>query len=174
MRKFIYLILFISLFLLLAGCGNADTKKFKDELAGCDNADTKKFKDDLASLIKGFGETKDEATTWENQSEIYGEGNFVTKDEDRIGVCKCYDNKAVLFEIYIDSITVNYINIWNVIITYYDFNNKIYIALNYYDTSLWTGNYKVYRLHYNIEDTIKYLKKLTIEDYEYILDKLGY
>jgi hypothetical protein len=161
---------------LLAGCGNADTKKFKDELAGCGNVDTKKFKDDLVSLIEGFGEPKDEATAWENQSEIYGEGNFVfvTKGEDGIGVCKCYDNKAVLFEIYIDSITVNYINIWNVIITYYDFNNKIYIALDYYDTSLWTGNFKVYRLHYNIEDAIKYLRKLTIEDYEYILDKLGY
>jgi hypothetical protein len=160
LRKFIYLILFISLFLLLAGCGNADTKKFKD---------------DLLSLIEGFGEPgDDEATVWENQSEIYGEGNFVTKDEDRIGVCKCYDNKAVFFEIYIDSITVNYIDIWNVIITYYDFNNKIYIALDYYDTSFWTGNFKVYRLHYNIEDTIKYLRKLTIEDYEYILDKLGY
>jgi len=139
------------------------------------------FKEDLIHLINKFGEPRwwsDDLNEYLEDGVPFGSADMIIYEKDYMITTLYFeqDKYFIILDLEFDEAEVRDEQlVWNVMITYVDFENEKYIDLDYYHyDKLLIPDFKAERLDYVFDKLVSIIKLLTVEDFQDILNEIGY
>lgn len=138
------------------------------------------FKEDFSNLVEDFGQPQwwsDDFQRYMGDENIEGEMDIFMYARDDFMNKLYYDGDYFLVvQMYLDpEETRGQQLVWNVMITYVDFENETYIDLDYYHyDEMWTPDWASEIFGYSFYDLVGFFKVLDIQDWQDIISDIGY
>lgn len=176
MKRLILFVMTIFLIFALTGCDLFNKEEKDAELARVEaREDAREF---ILEIIDRFGAVEDEDLEYPEDEDQYVLGNIkmvMAMDDDSINLVLHEDGVFVMLEFVLDESTRQTMKIWNVMITYTDTNEEIYIYLDYYHYGkLFVDDYAGEDFDVGYKSFADQLYLLELEDIIWILNELGY
>lgn len=119
-----------------------------------------------------------EDTAWEGMEEqtVYGTADLLMGAPNESVDAIIYQGQVCVFlELYLSESARTEVLVWDVMITYIDYDRHIYIELDYYHyDEFLIADYADEKVEMKFGDFITRIDELTLEDYEWLLLELGY
>lgn len=165
-KLLVYLIVLLSIVAML-GC-SAENR----------NVDVRQeTRQDILELIDLFGDPQYEDLEFYEGGNLYGTADFILAERGSgINLMLIEEGIVVMLEIVMDSSSSLNVAVWNVMITYQDNNNEIFVYLDYYHEGEWPlhEDFDVELMPITFSDLVENVGYLTIGDIQTILLELGY
>ena len=170
MKKFVIVIILAMMVLFtLSGCMLTKEEKFK----------VNEVKELLLDVIDSFGEAQYMDDDWSSadDAKYYGEINvLLVNEDDLIGKMLLDDNIFIIVEIAFDEyadINMNESAIWNIMITYVDFESRDFIYLDYYIyDNLFRPNMDNEIIDYSFDDFVEILSMFKTKDWLELVESI--
>ena len=130
-----------------------------------------KVENEFVEMIEWFGEPYDVTDYDQITVKVVGDGNVVIQNDDseQILAMATHDENIVSISIYYNErLITNKISVWSVEIEYYNYEDDNYFFLDFTD---WDDGYQ---LDIKVDEFLDKLEKLEFNNYEDILEELGY
>jgi len=137
-----------------------------------------KARNTIVYVIDKFGEPKyEDLDFYEEDIELIGAADIILSTEgDTLSLVIFAGNKAVSLDFMLSESSSLMVSIWDVMITYVDYEEKIYVSLDYYHEDEWPfhEDYGDETLLIRYSELLAMVEVIRIRDIELILIELGY